>query len=212
MKIREFLQEVKKKRADKTNKVIGIQDRTKSKFYNQKRDKSKDEILKIHDKDNDGRFDADSAQSSKTIRELYNAKLDRNDAMKTLIYFIMLILSFIFVFPIYVVHFYRTYSFFSISSTNTTATTSTIATTTISSTIDYDLIYDLNNPDWTVYTAFAWISYLNFIVKSLVAFIADNYYRDAFYQAANIRGFRGKHHYEYDKKAENVKEIDAEEN
>jgi hypothetical protein len=207
-KIRNFLKEVEKKKLKNVNKHIGVQDHTKSKFYNQKRDKNKDEIFKIHDKDNDGRYDDNSTQSSKKIREAYNAKLDRNDAMKTLIYFIMLIISFVFVFPIYVIHFYRTYTFFA-SYTNTTSTTSsttTISTSTTSSAIDYDL----ENPDWTVYTAFAWISYLNFLVKSLVAFIADKYYRDAFYQAANIRGFRGKYHHEYDKKFSKKLTIDSE--
>jgi hypothetical protein len=55
-----------------------------------------------------------------------------------------------------------------------------------------------NDIDWKLYTSFSWLSYGVLIIKSLLSFATNKYYVDALYQAANIRGFRGKFHFTSD--------------
>ena len=176
MRIRKY-----KKIIRKNQNEVKPTDRTKLKFFNQIRDKSKQNVFSIHDKKE--QYDENSTQSSVQIRKLFDIKRDENEANKTYTYFIMLIVSFVCVFPVYVIHFYRTYNY---TDGN-----------------DYDLDTEI---DWKVYTSFAWISYLNFIVKSTIALATNRYYRDALYQAANARGFRDKFHFQYHPRGNEIEE------
>ena len=183
------MKEVQVKMSKERNlKRVEQNDRTKNKYFNQTRDKKKQEKLSIQNKsDNNAQYDVDSAQSVIKLRKIFDHVRDKNDANKTKTYFIILCVSFVCVFPVYVIHFYRVYN--NTSSKNYD---------------NSDLI------DWRVYTAFTFLSYAVFIIKALFAFAQNKFYRDAFYQAANIRGFRGKYHFQYDNR-QNVQEEEEEE-
>lgn len=88
---------------------------------------------------------------------------------KTITFLIILIISYCFVFPLFVIHFYRTYNY------NTSNAT-------------YD---DPSVVQRSTYTAFAWISYILLVLKSLVCLVQNRSYRYALYQSANCRGFSG---------------------
>lgn len=104
----------------------------------------------------------------------FKYKTEKNKAISI---FIILVVSYVLIFPTFVIHFYRTYN---------------------TSNENYD---DSNVVQRPVYTAFVWISFLTLIVKSLVFLFLNEFYRNAFKQAANIRGFKGI--FEYEKKERN---------
>ncbi|RNA14533.1 hypothetical protein BpHYR1_003723 [Brachionus plicatilis] len=92
--------------------------------------------------------------------------------------FIILIISYCLIFPTFVIHFYRTYN---------------------TRNENYD---DENVVQRPVYTSFVWISFLTLIVKSLVCLLQNEFFRNSFNQAANIRGFKG--FFDYEKEFESV--------
>lgn len=106
---------------------------------------------------------------------------------KTMTFLIVAIVSYCLVFPVYVIHFYRTYN--------------------------YDPKYgSYDNPNVVslpTYTAFVWISYLAFLVKSLVCLLHNKFYRYSLYQAANCRGFHGIFEYQINRLLKDLKEIEA---
>ncbi|CAF0821054.1 unnamed protein product [Brachionus calyciflorus] len=91
----------------------------------------------------------------------------QTDKSKTITFLVILVLSYCLVFPIFVIHFYRTYN---------------------PSGGAYD---DETVVQRSTYTAFAWISYLALIIKSFVCLVQNRFYRHALYQSANCRGFSG---------------------
>lgn len=92
---------------------------------------------------------------------------------KTISFLIILIVSYCLLFPIFVIHFYRTYNNFNNGSTT-------------------DNPFDnLTVVGKRTYTAFVWISYILLVVKSFVCLVQNKFYRDALYQSANCRGFSG---------------------
>jgi hypothetical protein len=103
---------------------------------------------------------------------------------KTITFFIITVLNYCILFPVLVIHFYRAY--------NNTKTAN-----------------DLNgfdNPSLvakSTYTAFVWISYSLFILKSFVCLVQNKFYKQAFYQAANCRGFSGS--FDFQKELREVK-------
>jgi hypothetical protein len=94
---------------------------------------------------------------------------------QTLTYCLITIFSFVVVFPVYVIHFYRTYN----NDPTSSAYPDNPATVTKQT-----------------YTAFVWISYMIMLLKSMFCLIQNGFYRDALYQSANCRGFNGLHDYE----------------
>ena len=96
---------------------------------------------------------------------------------KVATYFYILVISYILVFPVYVIHFYRTY-------TNGPSAT------------NFD---DSGVVGFNTYTTFVWISYITLVVKSLVCLIHNKFYRYSLYQSANCRGFHGTFDYELTK-------------
>lgn len=86
---------------------------------------------------------------------------------KAISVFIILIVSYCLIFPVFVIHFYRTYN---------------------TSNENYDDISVVSRP---VYTSFVIISFFTLVTKSIVCLIQNQYFRNAFGQAANTRGFRG---------------------
>jgi hypothetical protein len=106
---------------------------------------------------------------------------------KSFTFMIITLLSIVFTFPILILHFYRTYN------------------NDLSSS-------DFDNPkliSHRVYTGFAWLSYLTLIIKSFICLVLNKFYRDAFYQAANCRGFDGLFDYERDGKLEDKEDDDV---
>ena len=94
---------------------------------------------------------------------------------QTITYCIIMILSYFLVFPVFVIHFYRTF--------NNPASS----------------ILFPDNPTVvakSTYTTFVWISYVLLILKSAVCLIQNPFFRDNLYQSANMRGFRGSFDYE----------------
>ncbi len=123
--------------------------------------------------------DTGSSWSNKKKSILMQFKY-KSDVRKTVTFLLITISSYVLIVPVFVLHFYRTKN-----STNG----------------NYD---DGSLIDWRLYTSFAWLSYLTLLVKSLLCFATNSFYRDAFYQAVNIRGFRGQLHYKTDKNHKNV--------
>jgi len=132
---------------------------------NKKFDKKQHDLFNIANakkayKDDDPR----SAVMKKTSLQLFKYN---NEREKTYTFFIIAVLSYIFVFPVLVIHFYRS---FNTSGTN----------------------YDNNEfIDWKVYTSFVWISYCCLFFKSTICFVVSKFYRSALRQALEIRGYRG---------------------
>lgn len=106
---------------------------------------------------------------------------------KTITFFVITILSYLIIFPVFVMHFTRTYR----NINNGT-------------TLDYD---DPNTVGRGVYTAFVWISYALLIIKSFFCLVQNRFYRHALYQSANCRGFTGLHDFQREIKLI-VKKID----
>ncbi len=100
---------------------------------------------------------------------------------KTVTFFIITIISYCLVFPVFVIHFYRTYKF------NGTK---------------------FDNPDVVTratYTTFVWISYITLFIKSLICLLHNKFYRYSLYQAAQLRGFHGDFDYEVEKFKKEIK-------
>lgn len=94
---------------------------------------------------------------------------------KTTTFFIITILTYCFVFPLYVIHFYRTFNF-------------------DGTTYDNPQIVARNT-----YSTFVWIAYITFILKSGICLLHNKFYRYSLYQSANFRGFHGDFDYEVEK-------------
>jgi hypothetical protein len=106
---------------------------------------------------------------------------------KTITFFVITILSYMIIFPVFVIHFTRTYR-----NGNATST-----------------VYD--NPDTVnrgVYTAFVWISYSLLVIKSLVCLAQNRFYRHALYQSANCKGFSGIYDFQHEFK-QIIRRIDS---
>lgn len=105
---------------------------------------------------------------------------------KTMTFLIITILSFCFIFPVYVIHFYRIYH--------------------------YDASFgSYDNPSvvsFPTYTAFVWISYLTLFLKSLVCLIHNKHYRYSLYQSANCRGFHGIFEYEIQRLKKDLEKLE----
>lgn len=104
---------------------------------------------------------------------------------KTASFFLIAVLSFLLVFPVYVIHFYRTYSFDGVNADNT----ETVAR--------------------RVYTTFVMLSFLTLIVKASVCMIHNKFYRYSLYQSANFRGFHGDYDYEVQKFKREIHQFEA---
>lgn len=99
---------------------------------------------------------------------------------KTATFFVMLLISYACVLPLFVIHFYRTYNF--------------------SGTYD-----DEDVVSRSTYTTFVWISYITLFVKSATCLIHNKFYRYSLYQAANFRGFHGDFDFEVEKFKREIK-------
>ena len=108
---------------------------------------------------------------------------------KLVSFIIITIVSYVLVFPMFVLHFTRAYN----NGNRPDASG------------NYD---DPNLINGSLYTAFVWISYLTLIVKAFFCIVQNKFYRHAFYQSANIRGFKGYFDFENQKKAI-VREFDS---
>jgi hypothetical protein len=86
-------------------------------------------------------------------------------------YFVCLLLTYILVFPVFVIHFYRSYFF----------------------TADPDKAGLVVR---STYTGFAWIAYLTLLVKSVVCLVFNDFFRDNLFQSMNRRGFKGLYDFE----------------
>lgn len=101
---------------------------------------------------------------------------------KTTSFFIILVLTYLVVFPVFVIHFYRAYNY------------------------NGSAAYDSRETvEKTTYATFVWISYLAFILKSMVCLIHNKFYRYSLYQSANFRGFHGDFDYEVKKFVKEIK-------
>jgi hypothetical protein len=99
---------------------------------------------------------------------------------QTLTYFLITLFSFLAVLPVYIIHFYRSYN---------------------NSTTAFDTFPDSKQlVGRGVYTAFVWLSYMTFLLKSMFCLIQNGFFRDALYQSANCQGFKGRHDYEKEMK------------
>lgn len=106
---------------------------------------------------------------------------------KTVTFFVITLVSYALVFPVFVIHYTRTYR-----------------------NINSGVTDDYDNADAVgrgVYTAFVWISYALLVVKSFVCLVQNRFYRHALYQSANCRGFTGMHDFQREIKMI-VKKID----
>jgi hypothetical protein len=93
------------------------------------------------------------------------------DKSKVITFVIITIVNYVLIFPLFVMHFYRTYN---------------------SNGPNENGSYD--NPNLFskgAYTTMAWISYFLLIAKSFVCLVQNKFYRDSLYQSANCRGFNG---------------------
>lgn len=106
---------------------------------------------------------------------------------KTMTFLLIAIISYCFVIPIYVIHLYRTYN--------------------------YDSVYgSYDNPgvvSFPTYSAFVWISYLTFLVKSIVCLLHNKFYRYSLYQSANCRGFHGIFEYQLQRIKKDLQELES---
>ena len=106
---------------------------------------------------------------------------------KTMTFFLITIIDFCLVFPIFAIHFYRTYN--------------------------YDPTYgSYDNPNvisFSTYTTFVWISYITFIIKSFVCLFHNKFYRYSLYQSANCRGFHGIFEYQLKRLEEDLKKLES---
>lgn len=100
---------------------------------------------------------------------------------KTVTFFVITIISYCLVFPVFAIHFHRTYNF---DGTN------------------FD---DVNVVGRGTYTAFVWISYIVLLVKSVTCLVHNRFYRYSLYQAAQMRGFHGDFDYEVEKFKREIK-------
>lgn len=104
---------------------------------------------------------------------------------KTASFFIITVLTFCLVFPLYVIHFYRTY--------NSDGTD-----------LDSESVVSKGT-----YSTFVWLSYLTLIVKTSVCMIHNKFYRYSFYQSANFRGFHGDYDFEVEKFKKEIQHFEA---
>ncbi len=100
---------------------------------------------------------------------------------KTVTFFIITLISYCLVFPVFVIHFYRTYNFDGTNFDNPAVVTR------------------------ATYTTFVWISYITLFSKSLVCLVHNKFYRYSLYQAAQLRGFHGDFDYEVEKFKKEIK-------
>lgn len=103
---------------------------------------------------------------------------------KTATFFLITIFSYCLVFPVYVIHFYRTYNY------------------------DGQNYNNANVVSLGTYSAFVWISYLVLITKSLVCLIHNKFYRHSLYQSANCRGFHGVFDFEVEKFKKEIRAVE----
>ena len=97
----------------------------------------------------------------------------KSEKSKTLTFFIITIVSYVMVFPVFVLHFSRTYE-------------------------NENGAGALQNRG--VYTAFVWISYSLIVVKALLCLAQNRFYRNALYQSANCKGFSGVYDFQHELK------------
>lgn len=105
-----------------------------------------------------------------------------SEKSKTITFFIITVISYCIIFPIFVIHFYRAYN-----NTKTSA----------DGTYDNTALVSRNT-----YTAFAWISYFTFILKAFLCLTQNKFYRHALYQSANVRGFAG--YFDFEKELKTI--------
>lgn len=91
---------------------------------------------------------------------------------KATTFFIITLLSYCLVFPLFVIHFYRTYNF-------------------DGTTYDNSNVVSLGT-----YSTFVWLSYMTLVLKSLVCLVHNKFYRYSLYQSVYFRGFHGDYDYE----------------
>ena len=126
---------------------------------------------------------------------------------KVTTFFLLLLANCILVFPVFVLHFYRTYtpspagSTASANNSTTTSTTlgsSTSSTTTTSTaaSIYSSSVYDNSSLiDPSLYTAFVWISYVMLTINSFICLVQNKFYRHSLYQSIAFRGFHQRFDY-----------------
>lgn len=110
----------------------------------------------------------------------------KTEKSKCITFFIILCLNYFLLFPLLVIHFYRTY--------NNTMTSQSLN--------GFDNPSLVSKP---AYTAFVWISYSLLCLKSFVCLVQNEFYRHAFYQAANMRGFSGA--FDFQKELNKLKDV-----
>lgn len=107
---------------------------------------------------------------------------------KTITFFVITVLSYVIIFPVFVMHFTRTYR-----NLNNSSVGSSVSSDAATTTFNYDNTDAMGRG---VYTAFVWISYTLLVIKSLLCLCQNRFYRNAMYQAANCRGFSGVHDFQ----------------
>jgi hypothetical protein len=100
---------------------------------------------------------------------------------KAATFFIITVLSYCCVFPLFVIHFYRAYNF-------------------DGQTYDNPSVVTLGT-----YSTLVWISYMTLILKSLVCLVHNRFYRYSLYQSVNFRGFHGDYDYEVQRFSKELK-------
>nr|QVK45652.1 G protein-coupled receptor [Proales similis] len=107
-----------------------------------------------------------------------------SERSKAATFCLITVLSYFLIFPTFFLHFYRTYENLGSGSQN---------------------YADPAVLSRGLYTTFVWISYLLLVLKSALCLFQNRFYRNAFYQATNSRGFSGK--FDFEKNMRKVKEV-----
>lgn len=94
---------------------------------------------------------------------------------KTTTFFLITVLSYVIVLPMFVIHFTRTYRNIDANAT----------------------VYD-GAVNRGVYTAFVWIAYTLLIIKSFLCLVQNRFYRHQLYKSANCRGFTGIYDFQHE--------------